>query len=644
MSVMRFFRKYNKQLLAVFAVALMVAFLLPTALREMFRPKPMKREIGRAYGEKITLGDRRAISYQTDILNTLAGALSTRRGVQERFNWYAFVAFSEDPILDYLLLVREAKQMGLVVSPEQVDRTLTELKIPPELINRVVAASGISLKMFRRTVGNYLLVREAFAISAGSVLASEPQLRSLFVLLNEKIKIAAVELDASHLVKDIPEPTERELAAHFGKNQERFRFPDRIAVEYLEVDIDEVKKTIGEAKLKARARQYWREHKSEFTVTTTTAATSRASASASTQKTTTRPMTFEEASKQIIEKLKTKKAREKARPAIREARSRAKRHWAAAPLDKKTNLKRRPDKVADYQQLARELGERFKVQLHYYRTGLVSREEARELKGIGQAYFWQGRRAVPFDQYAFRVVPLVQPPRRSRGRDTDAFVLTQYEDSDVLDRGPRGDPQAYYLFRVIKVEPSRLPKSLNEVKDDVVRDWKLDQAYQQAQKSAEKLKESAEKTKLVDLVKSDDAELKKILGKFGIDEPAIETFPRRMFSPWIGELTGPRLTRITMKSDKFADKCFEKLWNQPTTQPDGRFTCEIIKDDENRKLYQVQLLEKLPALKKDYQQMMPWLARMVINTAQQKFYRMWFDPENIHRRTGFQRELPEGEG
>jgi len=626
MSIMRTLRKYNKHLLAVFVVGLMIAFIMPQTLRQCGRPDPSQFEIGKAFGDKILARDRRATYNSITVLRELAGATGSDQRRTGLFNVRWLLRFSKDAELDYLLLVREAQHMGLEVSDAQVDRQLAEWHVPAEAVRFVVRRHKMSLKAFRQIVADYIRVRRAFSLAAATNV-SEPQLRSLFALTGEQMTAAVVPIRAEDMVDQTAEPTDTELAEHFGANQERFRFPDRIAVEYIELDVDAVKRGI---KIKrTKARDYWQDHRNEFTEPTTQPATSSAE-SRPASRPQVQQLDFEQALPEIVEKLKSMTAREKAAEAISQFRDLAMRPWIGMRVDEKTGLREHPDQIADYKQLADEISRQKGVPVRYYRSELMDREQISELKGIGLAFIGI-QQPISFADYAFHVAPLVTAEDVSeRG---SRLILVKDQDSSILYSRLGETIYPQYIFRVVRIDPSRLPKSLDEVKPKVIRDLKLDRAYENARALAEKVTDRGGRTKLAALADSKDPAVVELLNRPGVNSAEVATFSRR-FLAW-GGLTGPMVPGVTMPTTTFADRCFDALWSQPTTRPDGTLTCTAIEDSDERSVYVVQLLEKKPVDQAQYGKSRGMLLSALLMQQQAEVYRMWFAPENIHRRTDY---------
>ena len=632
MSITKFFRKYNKHLLAVFTVFLMVVFLIPSAIRQFFSPKPSKRVIAQAYEQNIRVYDRMQTELETQILNYLNSAVSNNNNRNRNampFNWLMFVSQSGQPILDYYLLILEAQHSGIVISNQRVDLELANRKIPPEFVNRILQSMNIPLKVLYKAVKDYLSVEEMLSLAASAIKVSEPELKHLFVQTHQRIKANIVPISSDNFTDKIPNPSEKELIAHFAKYQERFRFPNRIAVEYIEADLDQIAKGIKISRI--RARQYWQEHKSQFTITTIPA-------TQSTKPSDLKPvkvqLPFEKALPLVIKKLQYSRAREKALTALTEARRIAESYWRKAPIDK-NGIKHRPNQVADYKKLAREFSQKYGIKLTYHKTGLISAEEASKLKGIGNSFIIEQHRPLYFPQYAFRVIPLITPPPPKIR--SQMLYLSLWQDSAGLLRKLNANSRqekAFYLFRVIAVDPTHLAKSLKEVKDKVILDCKREKAYKLAQKYAEQLLSISQKYKLNEIDKN--KRLAKLFEKIGTKSIKPTTFARKTIS-WTGRLTWPMIPNVTQNVGYFVEECFKKLWNQPTTQPNGKFTSIIINDDSAKCCYLVQFIEKDKPTQQDYIRIKPFLTRYLLSVKQRDFVNIWFTPDNIHKRVHFQK-------
>jgi len=562
MGLTRTLRKHMKKMLVVVGVLLMIAFLLPTTIQQLARPKPGKRVIAEIYdGQEVRLGELMAVRRQTDILDRLAGALQGQTAAR-MLNWRGMMRSSQqEPLMDYMLLVKEADHLGLQVSNEQIDQWLARLKVPPEMINALLRKGRLSLAMIYEAVGNLLRVQQAVTLASEAVKVSEPQLRHLFAITRNRLKVKILPLCAEAFVHNVADPDDRQLAQYFGQHQEDYRYPDKVALEYLSADIDAIAEGIKVSR--QTAYNYWRNHRSQYTTTqpaatTSAPATAPATGPAATTASApvTREMSFEEARPLIEARIKRSRARERASQAIAEARTRSATLWASVQPDE-SGLKHRPETVSDYKALAEEISRKYNIPIKYHKTGLLDKAEAARLDGIGQSYIIEQGGRLPFSEYAFRVVPLVQPPP-AKQRPSEMLILTPWQDSAGMLKadGANGEVRGYYIFRVTEVKPNYLPDSFTPVRERVEQDWKLQQAYGLAEAAAEKLKVVADRMGLAAALESDDEAVKHLKGQLR-NVPAVQEdqFPRRFYM-WDGRLVAPRVAGVHGDATTFVDAVF----------------------------------------------------------------------------------------
>jgi len=645
-SVTKFFRKYNKTMLAVFTIFLMVAFLLPTTLNQLFSRSPGSQVIAEAFGKKIKANDLHQVEQDFTILNVLNQVIYSSGDSREArpFNLGAFLQFSpdNDRKLNYYLLVREARNTGINISPEQVDRNLADRKIPPRVINEILKQYHLSLQDLRQVVADYLAVESYFEMTASTIKISEPELENMYKLMSNRLTAEILPVPASQFVKQVPQPSESELTAYFNEHKQEFAYPDRIQLEYIRADIDATKDMIKISP--ERAKQQWEEHRSEYKITKPAPQTSQkgtTSAPASQQAPIQVEMPMEQALPKVVDKMKTDRAYDLVLQAMSSIKTRSAEKYRSAPKDKETGLRQGKD-VADYQQLVDQASKQYKnVKLTYSRTPLVSAQELIQTPGIGSAMV-PGQQPLYINEYAFRVVPLINPPTKKEQQDIP--VLEMFQDSAWLMRqmGGDGNVSAVYLFRVINVDKARLPASLDEVKAKVAESYRLDKAFQIAKKEAETLCQAVDKQKLSDFVKKPGAKYSKVIKEIDAKKVEPETFARRQFS-YGGQLSAPTIMSVGNNSEVFADEAFAKLWKQPTTQPSGVRTCAVIDIANDKTAYVVQPQDKKIATTDEFKQFKPFLARFTMMSRQQDFMQNWFNPKNIHQRTGYQSKLTEEE-
>ena len=139
--MMKFFRKYNKHLLAIFMVLLMVVFLGGSALQSLWTPTVDRVVAHTAVGD-ISFFDQQRAAASTSILRALG------------IDWRQPYGQLGKPLteLDWIILTREAGQygteaqaaaartwLGTDLGPDQIDMIARRLSIKPTRIYAAVA-------------------------------------------------------------------------------------------------------------------------------------------------------------------------------------------------------------------------------------------------------------------------------------------------------------------------------------------------------------------------------------------------------------------------------------------------------------------------------------------------------------------------
>jgi len=141
--VFNFFRVYNKIILAVGGVLLMIAFLVPQAV-EMFGPSS-NQALGRAHGQKITNTDTGTADYELRLLQGL-----------RPFN----TAVPTDDELVWLLLQRDAQHLGLYVSNREVALALQAFGYDEEVLAQIAFDRKTTTAFIHQAVRHWLIAEQ----------------------------------------------------------------------------------------------------------------------------------------------------------------------------------------------------------------------------------------------------------------------------------------------------------------------------------------------------------------------------------------------------------------------------------------------------------------------------------------------------
>ncbi len=178
----KFFRKYNKLILVVGGCVLMVAFLVPQAVT-MFAPGANGGTLGEMHGREVSGMEGRSAAYELRLLSSLPFAAAmptdaTGQPIDDEVTW--------------LLLLEDAKAMGLWASDSEVDVALNLIGIDADGLSEMAAARQVQPEFIEKAVRHWLIAEQyrqlvtgtGFAGSGGvyersTAIAASPAVRRL---------------------------------------------------------------------------------------------------------------------------------------------------------------------------------------------------------------------------------------------------------------------------------------------------------------------------------------------------------------------------------------------------------------------------------------------------------------------------------
>jgi hypothetical protein len=483
MNLNKWMRKYGNVLLMIFMAGLLVAFLLPPEFFNVRGRAAASARVGSAFGEPVTANDINS-ARQLSSLVTGVG-LGMPRGLTD---------------LHVHLLRQEARRAGISIGNDYVKEQLATLENIDEQLRRLNERLHMSYDDMYATIGEWVAINRLANVQTAALGTSLPRLKHQFATQRQDADVLTSVLLAEAFVDDVPEPTEEELQTFFEAARTRFtnhtedglsfgyRRPDRVKIEYLTVDPARIKETIRIRE--AEAREHFEQNPEQYTKEVPVAEDGGQPTA-----TETVPMTFQEAEEQVKDDLREERAVAAAQRLVNELRQAAVAPWFATPRGEDGFNQRPPEgSLLSFEELANRPANPFPVQRGV--TEFVSPEELRRQRPrLAQLSVVQGQGRVTLPDLAFRVPPLYQIPENPA--PGQRFVLSIDEPSPVmLTRGGRGQPaggQAYF-FRVVDARPSAPPESLDDgegLREQVIEDWKLVQAYQLAEEQARRLADLA---------------------------------------------------------------------------------------------------------------------------------------------------------
>ena len=162
--------------------------------------------------------------------------------------------------LMHLLLTKEAQQMGLAVSREQVKAHIdqaTSNKLSGRAFAQIVSRMGVSGDELFSLMGEQLQARQARQILMPASLVTPEDYWDAYRKLNVRQEMALVPLAVEAFNSLVGDPSDQELQQLFEEYKDKypnqskpgapgFRQPGRIKLGYLEIDYDTIEKTIPE--------------------------------------------------------------------------------------------------------------------------------------------------------------------------------------------------------------------------------------------------------------------------------------------------------------------------------------------------------------------------------------------------------------
>ncbi len=637
--MMKFFRKYNKQLLAFFMAALMIVFIGGSALEGMLRPDP-NPQIATSNLGPIMLKDQHRASEETRLLESVGRTWNRP-------------LFSDAPPLqavDWILLSREATKLGIDIdmasvetSPEfqsqlpQIDTAARQLRVKRELIISALARLNS--------------IREAAVAVSSSSIPSEAEVVRTARDVLEKVRIRAVLLPAEAFVKETTEFTEAELNEQFTAHRERERGPGlefgyyqppAIRVQYFKIDRGAIAAAVGVPNLERKAKTYYEERREKDFVfrrkTEELTAPDPAEQGLIVGPPGPKPtfyIDWEQAKPIAIEEVRKQYADEFMQRVVDWIIPLTSEAWVDA-VRRDNGYKTPPEAAASveyYERMLDRLPQTLKLPgaLTVHVTDFFSQGEASKVPDIGGTIVKgeEGLVARNFASLAFRNEAIVpQVPQDEPGASTDYLALFQTSPLPLTDVTSGN----MYAFRVVESRPGGPPKSLDEVREQVIADLRLKQGYESAKKRAGSLQACAAIDPLRDAYEADpDLAVFRETGegaKTGYFEPAPFTRLARTSAskgrPPEGTFVGGGLGRLP---NEVVDACFALA--------DAPQKSKVLEVPSRAAVLIVEWVETIPAGEDEFNGMRKQLVTQLSDERWRQFVSDWLDPDKIRARTGF---------
>jgi hypothetical protein len=438
MNLVKWFRKYNKKVMAVVVIVIMFGFIGGGALRQLG-----KRRTGTIahFGEniKITDNDLLAARQELEIMKILRAdallrsqdlhgiflgellfsdqrasvALINRLKQTIRTNQYKI---SEKQINDlytrkappgiyWLLLQNEAQNAGIRISNAQVGELLGRI-IPQlfegqtysQLINAVIARQRIPEQQVLTTLGKLLAVLQYSSIVCSNEDLTTRQIMQMAGNEEERINVEFVKFDSAVFAEQQEAPGEDKIAEYFDKYKAiapgsvsddnphgfGYKLPDRIQLEYIAVKLNDVK-TIVKRPTQDEMGNYYSRNKAQLF-------TEQVPSDPNDPNSPTIPKTksFAEVANSISQQLLKDKINSTATNILQEARTLTEAKLEDLKIEsEEVTTEQLREKAGDYKTTAAKLSEKYKIKVYTGQTGLLSPVDIQSDEQMG-TLFLQG--------------------------------------------------------------------------------------------------------------------------------------------------------------------------------------------------------------------------------------------------------------
>lgn len=649
----RVFRHYGRSLVLIVMCLLLAIFLIGdvVGMRGRGRGGSGRSDfaIGTAFGHTVYQSDLERAEQAAEIASRFGIGLPLPGNVEQR----------EHLICTYLL-IEEARQAGVRFSREEAERVVNTRD--PQLAESVRVRYGQSMDGLYEAVSQVLGALVFAQTQAESATAESPaRLEHIYRDQFQQAEVQAAAIDAKGLLARVPEPTEEELTANFeaGKNREDghtddglafgYLTKDRVRIEYLTVD-----PKICENSIRVRDRDIQRFYDENTKRYTRPVATSAPTAPG--QKPPTEVIPLAECRERVKADVRRERAIEESQRLMNDVLREARRPWdAITPDDKGVRAAPATEAQVSFEALAAKFAGEVAVERH-----TTELEDAATLAAdpiLGRAGELINQRRMPISALAFRVEGIATPaeadPTPILKRNEPKLAMTP----DMA--GGQQKPYQLFVYRVLEVAPKGPPASLNDVRDKVIENVKLTKAYAMAGDYARSI---AEKARAVGLAKAleeagevatilKEADAKSAAATQAASAPAqpvtnyaklFEIHPaapfsrRSVFLPGIG--AAPKL-----KDELFTDSTTSQPASQPALQP-GEHRVLVSRDPRDFRWILAQVDEIKPIYRGSYEAVRPQIEQQLSQSMSQQFLRLWADPQDIRRRSGFSAAKAASEG
>lgn len=484
--MLKFFRLYQKYILAIGAVVLMIAFLIPQAT-QMFVPGPGSQVVGTIDGKKLRQREVETGAAELHVLGSLNPL---------------FTILYEEDATAWMLAVHEAESLGLSAGPLEVNQMLSLLQVDEAALHRLAGSVHADVSFVRNAIRHWIMVEtyrslalgetrtpsiqrlenasqiaQAYGAQAfpqmanylGQPRLSAPLLKRVIFDQGSTVSGKLLVVPADTAITDLPDPTEDELQALFEAHKDHYpssedpigyRLEPRVKLDYLTIPFADVLKTVEVDEVEAIGF-----HENNPTLFKDDAG---------------ELLGYDAAREQVITTVRQRKAQDKIDMMIRRARAILMEAPEFRRLTEQNGYMVLPEGYTpmSLRIVADTIEEEFGVRpaLHLERDRWLTLDDLVELDGIGFSSL-ADRDDIFFISYvlsARELEPAAENPLVGLRLQTN--VVSQ----------PLASPDgSRHLFRLIAAEPDQPPADLDAVREQVTTDARKIAAFNQIKDQAD---------------------------------------------------------------------------------------------------------------------------------------------------------------
>jgi len=487
--MMKWLRRYNKQIMGVAASFLLIVWLAGDALQSAGQRNVSGEVIGRTAEGPITMADRNTADFETN-LQQLAG-----------FNWqaeYGQLAGQALNEIDYIMLKREADRAGIHISLRDAKRIANQAGLTDARVRQVALNQNVTTDRVYAALVGYFKVGRMIALYQTALQTSEQGLRLAARDQLERATINAVKLPAVAFTDPEQTFSEDRIKEQYEKYKDSrsvsgsqtfgyYRQP-QVTIQYVEIDPEKVKSLLGgtERAFMKRALEYWKENgqsdpkfrrsQEQIDAIRDAMPVQEDDEGNDLPKPPAKAYfeTFEEAQTAAIEIVKSQEAEAESRRLAYQLIQRFAEPWFGVAT-KPTEYKPVPEGVNSidhYEEILNgwSLYPRYKDAIRVDLLGPIGESSLAENAEFGGAFLG-----------AFAVEGLTEIPEDTPDR---TMYKALWETSTEPIQAANGK---FYVYRVIKSEKGRPPSGLDEVRDEVIADLRLAAAMDRAVQAGQEL-------------------------------------------------------------------------------------------------------------------------------------------------------------